>query len=271
MSRPWASRFALAVLFTGLLLLQGLGTADVRATGTTQVTGSVTGPTVIPTGATKTYMINATGGPAFAANGTRVGNLTAYLSLSASNLTGVSITPEKGGIFNNTPLATTFTAGDVAEVVTILVMISSTYEKENQSINLSYPVHVVIPYYVRATLVASPSTEVLSFQVQVFLDGTLVGSVTVPTLTPGQTYNLSFEYSTVGLSTGEHTFSMSLAQEHGLVTFANGATVYSSTFYVTGPSPNYTLYYVLGIVAFFGVLFIFMTRVAARRRGALRR
>jgi hypothetical protein len=263
----------LAVLLVGLLLLEGLGTSDVRGagTGTNPVSGQVTGPTVLAAGATKTYTVNGTGGPAFAANGTRVGNLTVYLSLSAANLTGLVLSPEEGAILNGTPVSTVLKTGPTAEVVTIRVMISSTYQHQNQSINFTYTVNVVTPYVVSATLVAGPSASVLSFSVQVFLDGALVGAVTVPTLTPGESYNLTYDYATLGLSSGDHTFSMSLAQEHGLVTFANGATVYSSTFYVTGPAPDYTLWYVVGVVAFLGVLFIFVTRVAARRRGALRR
>jgi archaellum component FlaF (FlaF/FlaG flagellin family) len=262
---------ALTVLLVGLLLLEGLGPSDVRAAATNPVTGTVTGPTVLATQSTKTYTINGTGGPAFASNGTQVGNLTAYLSLSAPNMTGLSISPGDGKIVNGIPVSTLLEVGSAAEVVTILVMLSSVYLHQNQSINFSYTVNVVVPYTVRATIVNGASTTVLSFPVKVLLDGTPVGTVTVPSLTPGGSYNLSFEYPTLGLSSGDHTFSISLAQEHGLVTFANGATVYSSTFYVTGPAPNYTLWYIVGIVAFLGVLFIFVTRVAARRRGALRR
>ena len=64
-----------------------------------------------------------------------------------------------------------------------------------------------------------------------------------------------------------HTFSISLASQHGLVTFPGGAQQYSQSFYVTGPPPDYTVWYVAGIGAFLGAVFIWSTRVAARRRG----
>jgi len=271
MNRRGPTAFAIAVLAVGLLLAGAWGVPGVRASATAPVTGSVSGPTVVATHASESYTVNGSGGPAIASNGTRVGNLTAFLSVTAANLTGVQVTPAESPIGPNESVHATLVLGPSAEVVSIGVMISSVYQKQNQTINLTYTVNVVTPYVVAATLVAGASSTVLSFPVEVDLDGSAVGTVTVPTLTPGQSYNLSFNYPTLGLSPGEHTFSISLASEHGLVTFANGGIVYSSTFYVTGPAPNDTLWYVAGTVAFFGVLFIFMTRVAARRRGASRK
>ncbi len=51
------------------------------------------------------------------------------------------------------------------------------------------------------------------------------------------------------------------------MTFPGGAQQYSETFYVNGPPPDYTIWYAAGSVAFVGALFIWSTRVAARRRG----
>jgi len=270
MRRPDLHGLVLAVVVAALLIVGTWGTGGVRGSHPSAVTGTVSGPTVLATHATGTYTINGTGGPAVAPNGTKVGNLTVYFSVTAGNMTGVAITPAQLPMEPGKPVQATLALGGTAEVVSIGVMISSVYQKQNESINLTYTVTAVTPYVVAATIVAGGST-VLSFPVAVDLDGNAVGTVTVPTLTPGQSYNLSFKYATLGLSSGEHTFSLSIASEHGLVTFANGATVYSSTFFVPGPAPSYTLWYVAGAVAFIGVLFIFMTRVAARRRGALRK
>jgi hypothetical protein len=266
-----ATALLVIALVAGLLLTAGLGTPGARAATTNPVTGTLHGPTVLALQGTGHYTVNGSGGPAFAANGTQVGNLTVYFTLTAANLTGLSITPDQGAITGGRPVTAVFKGGALAETVTITAEIASVYQKQNQSINLTYTLNLVTPYVVSATIVDRSSTTVLAFPVQVFLDDNLVGTVTVPTLTPHQSYNLSFQYPTLGLSAGAHTFSISLAAEHGLVSFANGATVYSSTFYVTGSATSYTLWYVAGGVAFFGVLFIFMTRVAARRRGALRR
>lgn len=280
MKERWGSPL-FGMLLLGILLLGTLtsspGTVSAavpssgaRATASAPVTGNLSGPTILSTGGTGRYFINGTGGPAFLPNGSKVGNITFYASVSATNLTGVSISPASAAL-TGAPFPSTLSVASTAEVVTITVMISSVYQQRNQSINLSYVVHVVSPYVITATIVDSSSATVLSFPVQVVLDGTPIAVVTVPTLTAGQTYNLSYTYPTLGLSPGEHTFSISLANEHGLVVFANGATVYSTSFYVQGPAPSYTLWYLAGAVAFFGVLFIFVTRVAARRRSALRK
>lgn len=258
---------------TVLLVLLVLSVAPplARASATPTLTGTFTGPTVLPLLGHSAYVLNGTGGPAFEPNGTKIGNLTYYISVLGPNLTGVSMAPSSGAIIPGFPAEPTLSVGSTPEVLTVVVELASVHKTQNETLNLTYTVTVVRPYVVSATIVASAGVTVLSFPIVVDLDGAPVGTVTVPTLTPGQTYNLSYQYATLGLSAGEHTFSISLESQHGLVSFAGGATVYSATFYVTGPGPDYTLWYIAGGVAFFGVLFIFATRVAARRRGAARK
>ncbi len=272
MSVRRAGLAVVVLLVSGLLLTLGtVAPLATAAASSSPVTGSVTGPSVLAFRANAHLSISGTGGPAFAANGTRVGNLTYYASIIAADTTGVSIVPAQSAIILNQSQSPLLTVGSVAETVTVAVMLSSVYHHENVSTNLTYSVTVVQPYVVAVTIVNPGNATVLAFPVAVDLDGSPIGSVAVPTLTPGGEYNLSYQYATLGLSTGDHTFSISLASEHGLVKFVGGATVYSETFYVTGPPPSYTLWYAAGGVAFVGVLFIFMTRVAARRRGTVRK
>ena len=267
-----AHGLAVAIALLGLFVLAANAVpAFGLSTAAASVSGTIQGPNVLATHATGKYVINATGGPAVAANGTRVGNLTFYASVSGPHLTGVSLAPETGSITTVGPGNTFLSVSGATETLTIRVMISSTSGTENQSVNLTYTVNVVTPYVVSATLVNSGSATVLGVSVAIALDGTVVGNVSLPAITPGGEYNLSYQYATVGLSPGDHTFSLTIGNPHGLVTFTNGATTYTTTFYVAGPAPDNTVWYVLGVVAFFGVLFIFMTRVAARRRGVARK
>ncbi len=241
------------------------------------VTGTVAGPNLLAQNGVGTYWVNGTGGPAIAANGTKVGNLTYYASVQGVNTTGITFAPDESGIVNGSGPAATLSVNNVTQVLTLVVMISSVLHNEslnttaNESINLTYSVHVVQPYIIAATIINPSTATVLTFEVSIALDGTVVGTAKVPTITPGGSYSLSFKYVTLGLSTGWHTFSISLAAEHGLVSFTNGSLVYSQSIYIPGPPPNYTLWYVLGAVLFLGVLFIFATRVLARRRGVARR
>jgi hypothetical protein len=270
----------MALLILGLLLVPTLlvtvgavapvARAAGASGGTTSVTGSLTGPTLVSTSSTTKYQIFGFGGPAVATNGTVVGNITFYATLVASNLTGVTLLPSSSTFTSNQSKSLALTTSNTSQTLTVDVMVSSVYQTKNQSTNFTYTIHIEQPYVVSAMIVAS-STWVIAFTLLVTLDGAVVGNVSVPALQPNGTYQVTFDYPTLGLSPGDHTFAISLAQEHGLVTFANGQTQYSQTVYVTGPAPDYTLWYVAGIVAFFGAIFIFLTRVAARRRGAARR
>ena len=262
----------LGVLVLGLVLGGIGGLPGARAAGAgNPVQGSVQGPSVLATLGTAHLTVSASGGPAFAPNGTLMGNLTYYSSVTGANLTGVSVVPSTGAFVLGKNATPVLSVGATPERLTVTFEISSVLGTQNQSTNVTYTVRVVQPYVLTAVIVNSGATTVLPFTVDVRLDGTVVGNVTVPTITPHGEYNLSFPYATAGLAGGDHTFSISLANAQGLVTFANGATSYSVTFYVAGAAPDNTVWYVLGGVAFVGVLFIFATRVAARRRGAVRK
>jgi hypothetical protein len=231
------------------------------------VTGNITGPSLLAVGTNHRYLIQATGGPAVEANGTITGNLTYYASVTGGNLTGVQITPASAAIVKGAPGNPLLTVGLVPETLTIHVEIDSVLGKANESINMTYTVQVVQPYVVTAVILNPSNATTEPFSVLVYLDGVQVGNVTVPALLSHDSYNLSFSYPSAGLSSGWHTFSISLASTHGLLRFASGATTYDESFYIPGPSPDYTLWYLVGAVAFIGVLFIFGARVGARRRG----
>jgi hypothetical protein len=231
------------------------------------VTGTMTGPNVLAYHGVGAYVINGTGGPAVAPNGTIVGNLSYYFTISGANTTGVSISPSSGLILTNIPGSVKLTVANLSEVLTINVLLASVLNQSNVSTNFSISVTVVQPFILSTTLYNLGNESVTSFPVLVDLDGALVGNVSVPTMLAHSTYAFVFQYATLGLSAGQHTFSISLTTVHGLVRFANGTTVYSVSFNIPSSPPSYTLWYVAGVLAFIGALFIFGARVGARRRG----
>jgi hypothetical protein len=273
MSRRGVSSVALVLLLALPALFVGVGAlaAPARAAGTTPVAGSITGPTVVSTTSNNTFLISGYGGPAFNSEGVLVGNVTYYATPTGPNLTGVSLQPSTSNIVGNQSVAAKLYTGNATETLVIDVEVSSVFNGHNQSTNFTYTVTVVAPYVVSATIVNPSNVTVSGFTVWVTLDGAVIGSVNVSRLAAGASERVTFRYPTLGLSSGTHTFALSLVQEHGLVTFANGQTVYTATVYITGPAPSYTLWYIAGIVAFFGAIFIFASRVAARRRGTARR
>lgn len=268
-STPTLAVVALALLFGLTAPLAGAAptlAAPAPLTTPFPLTGSITGPGLLALNAVQFYVLNGTGGPAQAANGTIVGNITFYASLSASNLTGISVSPSTGplGSENST---VSLTVNGINQTVTLRVMISSKLGSANETINLSKSITVTEEYDFSAKVVAGDVT-VLSFPVAVTLDGTYLGTVSVPTLSPNGSSDIVYKYPAFRLSSGWHTLTFSIPNsERGLVSFPSGRLSYSFSFYVTGPPPDYTLWIVLGIAAFGAVAFISLVLVGNRRRG----
>jgi hypothetical protein len=262
----------------GLLLstIPAVPAASAASVATTPVSqplkGNLSGPSLVATQSNGTFYLNLSGGPAVL-SGVFVGDINWTANLTGPNITGSSVTPSNGTIDNSTtlPVALTVASGAISETLTLTVKAVSNIQKTNSTINLTKTFSLVVPYTVRAILVAGPDATVLPFNISVLLDGSPVSTVAVPKLTPNETWGLIYRYPSLSLSSGYHTFTLSVTNEHGLVTFSNGKTVESTTFYVAPATPNDNVWYVLGVVVFFGVLFIYATRGAARRRGSQRR
>ncbi len=257
---------ALLLLVAGAVAFApGVATAATPAASSSAVTGNVTGPSVVATSTNATYFINGSGGPAFE-NGSRVGNLSWYASVSGTNTTVVTLVPSSGNFTNETPANLTVETGTLVQDITLQVEIASTNSTANVTTNVTEFIHIVQPYVLTMHLHVGAAAAIHEFNLTVALDGVPVGRVHIPPLAAGANQTVEFLYATLGLSPGEHTFTVSLVAEHGLVTFAGGATTMTVSFFVPGAPPSYTVWYVAGIVAFFGALFIIVTRVAARRR-----
>jgi hypothetical protein len=254
---------ALASLVPGPFELPG-----VRATnaGYGPLSGSIAGPVNVGLSGNATYVVNATGGPAVAANGTEVGVYSYNATVTGINVSTVVFSPSGGSMPNGT-VSLSLKAGNLSQQLTLYVLVTSELNTTNATTNLSYTVNVVVPYRFVATVVAGHGATVSPFALTVLLDGTPVGQIAVGTLASGTHYPVVFNYVDPNISPGWHTFSVSLAQEHGLVTFAGGAESISQSFYVAGPPPNYEFWYIGGFGIFVGVVFLYFTQVAANRRG----
>jgi hypothetical protein len=276
-SSPRAWHLAGAVLALLLLalpagvLVSAMAARGVSVNATPALTGNISGPTYVGTGLKATFRVQASGGPAVSPNGSVVGRYSYNATLLASNETGLTISPSLGVLVNQS-VNLSFVAGNVSEPISLHVEITSSANATansttNETENITYAFNIVLPYVLTATVVSRAGATLNGFNLTVYLDGAIVGQVTVPTLAAKASVQVTYNYVTGGLSSGWHTFSLSLASQKGLVVFANGAQQYSVGFYVPAAAPNYTIWYVAGAVAFIGALFIWATRVAARRRG----
>lgn len=268
--RPVRPNAALLVVLVAALALPGLSalTPAARAAATyPPLVTHLSGPTTVGTLLSLNYTITVSGGPATALNGTVVGSYTYKTSFTALNRTGIVWGTSPQGVILNGSINLRFTAGNVTEAVTLGVLITSTFQGQNQTQNATLLIDIVQPYVLVTTLDVGSGAGVSRFYLEIDLDGSAVGQVQVPTLTAGSTYPVDFRYVNTDLAPGWHTFSVSLTNLHGLVTFPGGAQSFSQSFYVSGPPADNTLWYVTGIVAFVGAIVIWSSRVSARRRG----
>lgn len=263
---PRAVLATFLIAAAALLPLLAAGGAGAAATFP-PLTGSITGPTTVGQLTNTTYHVTANGGPAEAENGTTVGIYDYHAYVSADNLSGLKFGPASQGVLVNRSINLTFGAGNVSESVTLAVLITSTLNGTNTTQNFTVVVQIVQPFVLTTTIQASAGVSVSSFALTVLLDGAPVGTVKVGSISANAATPVSFRYVNTGLAPGWHTFSISLAAEHGLVTFAGGAETFSQSFYVTPPPTDYTPWFLAGAVAFFGAIVIWSMRVGARRRG----
>ncbi len=220
---------------------------------------NVTGTSVAALGAKYTFTISATGGPAQLQNGTFVGNYTFNASIIGANTTGGSVSPSTGSLRNG-ETTLNLTAPNNTGSYTLSVTVTSVYGKNNTTISAGAAFLVVIPYVVSASIDNHNYYTVRGALIQVSLDGTQVAVVTLPSIAANGSYSFQYNYTTAGLSSGSHTFTLTLEGAYGLLTFSNGDASVSSTFYVTAPPVDYTYYYLIGaslvVLAIFISLFV---------------
>ncbi len=268
MRRGPAASVVVVLVVLGLLAVGPVlpGARAATAGATNPLEGNLTGPALVGAGSNDTYYVNGT------ATGVAAGASVSWnASVAGGNTTGATVEPVSGGITAGTPSKIYLLPGTTLQTLTLEVELRTSGGGTNSTLDLSERVRVVTPIVLKAVLVAGPHAGVLPFTVTVYLDGSKVGSVSVPSMPADTSYNLTFDYPSTGLSPGTHTFTLSLANEHGLVTFEGGGTVLSRSFYVAPPPTDLALWIVVGVIAFFGVLLILASRVAARRRGGARR
>ena len=247
------------------LVALGLPAPAHAAAGYPPITETTTGPSIVGRSLQAKYIVTGAGGPAVAANGTMVGFIDFNVTLTGNNVSTASIAPPTGVLLNGSVILT-FTAPNVTELVTLQVKLTSEYNGTNVSAFFNNTVQVVSPYVLSGVLVAGP-TMVSGFNMTVTVDGRPVGQVVVPTIDANGSYQFTFNYVPQGIAAGWHTIAVSLAPEHGLVTFQGGVQQLSVQFFITSPPPDYALDVGVGIVAFALAVFIWGSVVGARRRG----
>ena len=256
---------SLALMAMMVLLLLGLPAPSHAAASYPPIKGTISGPGIVGRALQVSYIVDGSGGPAVAANGTMLGNITFNATLSGNNVSSASIQPPTGVLVNGAVLLR-FVAPNLTEPVTLRVELTSSYGGVSASANFTQTIQVVAPYVLSGLLVAGPTT-VTGFNMTVTVDGVPVGQVAVPAIDANGEYRFSFDYVPQSLSAGWHTMAVSVAPQHGLVTFDGGLSQLSVRFFVASPPPDYALDIGVGIAAFAVAVFIWGSVVGAGRRG----
>lgn len=265
--------FALAVGMAVFLLVSSLalGAAVSPAASYPPLKGTITGPTLLAVGAKATFTLTASGGPAAPTSGTLTGNYTYNASLSGGNTSGGSVTPTSGSLVKELASLTVTAPNNTGSYILTVELKSSPPRTGNSTYtNVTYPFNVVVPYVVTATLVNPTEYAIKGAVIAVSLDGTNVNDITISTIGANGTYNFAYNYTTSGLSSGYHTFTLTIHSTPGLLEFLgpNGQRVsqLTTTFYVTPPAPDYTLYILTGISLTVLAIFISLLVVGGRAR-----
>lgn len=249
-----------------LLALTMPALAELPAASLPHPTATLTGPSLVAATSKSDYVLSASGGPAVASNGTITGNFTYNATIIGTNTTGGSVSPATG-TFTNHSVVLALIAPNNTGSYSLMVEVKSTGTTGNSTYtNATAPFTVVIPYVVSTSIDNPNAYKIQGAIVQVNLDGSTLAEVTLPTIGANGTYAFAYNYTTLGLSSGYHTFTLSLHGTPGLLEFSNGQTTYSVTIYVTPPAPDYTFYIVGGVGLTAAAIFISLLVVGGRAR-----
>jgi len=257
-----------AVLFSValLVLLPYANAISAEGSDSNPLTAHVTGPTILSVLGKGNFTVSASGGPSQLANGTMVGNYTYNATLSGGNTSGSSITPSTGTLTNGTATFALVAPNDTGTYTLTAEVISHPTTGKPAFYNATFTLNVVIPYVLSATISNPNSFTVTGAIIQVALDGSVVGLVNLPSIAANGTYSLAYNYTTTGLSSGWHTFTISIYGIQSLLKFSNDESALSISFYINPPPVNYEDYYLLGITLALLAIFISLLVVGGRRK-----
>lgn len=262
----------LTLLLSGGLFFPVSGEARAASVNYPPFNVQISGPSLLSSNSSGQFFATARGGPAQLVNGTYVGNYTFTTSLLGVDTSGSFVSPVSGAFIGE---QVNLTVGGLVATGTYTFELNVTSHgvgahTTNLTQIFSTQFQIVIPYVVSTTVKNLNSYQVNGAAIQVSLDGSVVGSLGVPSLLPSATTAVTYNYTTLGLAPGYHTFTLTLVGEGSLLQFGNGQTSYSVTFYVSGPPPSYTTDELTGLglalIAIFISLLFFGPRRPRRKR-----
>ncbi len=223
--------FAAAVAFVAVLAMCSgafLMTVAPNASAYTPIEITLDTPTFAGTLQKVDCTLKVSGGPAVE-YGT---NYTYKAEIVADNTTGSSVSPSTGsavsGVFN-------FTVTMPGEAQTIKVRINATSKGESAADNVykvrEFEVKVVAPIILTAVVYNTGSVDVENATAAFYADGILLGTE-VFGVEAGESASVVHNWTWANIAEGEHTITVVIDDDLGLVEFSDGNNVYTKTIYV---------------------------------------
>jgi len=243
------SRILTALILFSLLILPLSEARGISAT--------IEGPTVVGTGETCHYKIYVNG---------YFDEYQIHVLLAGENLTGASPINETFNSSANNVFNVNITFPTVPGTVYIYVQSVGIVNGSQPSINITYlQVKVIksIPFIVK---VKNPTPYTIkNVNVTFYLDGSFAGNVTVPSISPNSTVNVTYNYVGI-ISNGTHTLKAII--NSNVLEFSTGSRSYTIQFYY-GKPPDYTwVWYVIAFIVIISIFFYY-TFSQSKKRPAL--
>ncbi len=170
----------------------------------TPVTGVLSGPSGLAPGASGTFYLNVSGGPASEA----AGNVSIRAYLTGTDLAGGSplkTAPHTATSNGTGPFVFNVTAPQKEQAITVVVEINSTVGARVESTTVTRAVTVITPIVLTATFRNTGGAAAMDVPVKFYIDGKIAGTTNISRIDPGGTGTAKFSYLPVGLAPGGHT------------------------------------------------------------------
>jgi len=244
------------------LLVVAAAFVPMAASAADPLLATIGGPPALAPGQTAQYNVTISGGP--------TGNVTYTLTyhIEGTNTTGgnpLSSSPAQTS-GNRTKYQINVTAPTLEQALTLTLNIAAAPQTgANENTVITFAITVVKPFTLTATFRNSGTTAAVNVTVHWSVDGVPVGTSLLQRIAANADATVTFSYLPAGLSSGQHTLTVSADLDHdGVINAARGEVVTSTIFYnqVQQPATGWALLLGMGIF-----IPVFLGIVAWRRRG----
>lgn len=224
----------------------------------------IDGPQVVTTSSVSMYTLSMFGGPAEAG----VGNYTYKATMTGSgNTYGAFFVPGTVEPSSDGTFYINLTAPAEPQTLTISIECRSASVSQTVKVTITMQVKVVDPVVLRTTLENTGDVDAVGVPIslQLYKDGEWVEFYrTTVDLAAGESSQFLYNWTALGLSSGEHKVRMVLDPNNQIVTFEGGASVYETTIYYNMPGYGWVNTLIWVLVAALGVTIFFVWRRPAK-------